>query len=121
MMLSAEAHESHFRAPVPSGNLHTDNRAIEVLRFLQVRHVENDVTQNSITHSHRRALIRKGIDYCQEHELPVVKESFGNLTAEARRAQGFKSWVSGLEFELETQDAGLETENYLSLMNVLSL
>jgi hypothetical protein len=33
MVLSAEAHKGHLRAPVPSGDLHTDDRAIEVLRF----------------------------------------------------------------------------------------
>jgi hypothetical protein len=49
------------------------------------------------------------------------EESFGNLTAEARRAHGFRSRVSGfgLAFELETQDAGLGTEKYLSLVNVI--
>jgi hypothetical protein len=121
MVLSAEAHKSHLRAPVPGGDLHADDRAIEVLRFFQIRHVENDVAQDSVTYSHGRALIRRGNDNCQEHELPVVKKA-SEISPPRRGGRtdlGLASRVSGLGFELETQDAGLGTEKYLSLVNVI--
>jgi hypothetical protein len=70
MVFSAEAHKGHLRAPVPGRNLHADNRAIEVLRFFQVGHVENYVSQDSITYSHRKALIRKPPEPCQGDEAP---------------------------------------------------
>jgi hypothetical protein len=54
--------------------------------------------------------------------MTVFKLSYaprlGDRTAEARRTQRLGSRVSGFGFELETQDSGLGTENYLSANSV---